>query len=94
MTILALPLLADFTTPMQIGTDPISMLWLIPLVATISIVYKATKVGRIRAWPFAKETASLFGSIIVFIVVAAVILYLLTWAVTGPLPAMLDRSNL
>jgi len=93
MTILALPLLASFTTPMRVGTDPISMLWLLPLVATISIVYKSTKVGYIRPLPFAKETAGLFGSIIVFIVVAATILYLLAWAVTGPVPALLDKST-
>ena len=78
---------------MRIGTDPMSMLWLVPLVATISIVYKSTKVTYIRPWPFAKETAALFGSIIVFIVVAAVILYVLTWSVTGPVPALLDEST-
>jgi len=92
MTIFALSLLASFTTPMRIGTNPASVLWLVPLVATISIVYKATKVGRVRLWPFTKETAALFGSIIVFIVVAAVILYGLAWVVTGQLPAMLNSS--
>ncbi len=92
MTTLAISMLASFTTPMHIGTDPISMLWLAPLVVTISIVYKATKVARIQAWPFAKETAALCGSILVFIVVAAVILYALAWVVTGQLPAMLNGS--
>jgi hypothetical protein len=77
---------------MRIGTDPASMLWLLPLVVTISIVYKATKVARIQPWPFAKETAGLFGSILVFIVVAAVILYALAWIVTGGLPALFHSS--
>jgi hypothetical protein len=92
MTISAISLLASFTAPMRIGTDPASILWLLPLVATISIVYKATKVGHIRPWPFARETAALFGSILVFIVVAAVILYALAWVVTGQLPALLNHS--
>lgn len=90
--ILATCVLGSFTTPMRIGTDPASMLWLIPLVATISIVYKATKVHRIRPWPFTRETAGLFGSIIVFIVVAAAILYGIAWVVTGQLPALLSGS--
>ncbi|MBP7050352.1 MAG: hypothetical protein KBE65_04995 [Phycisphaerae bacterium] len=92
MTVFAIALLASFTTPMRIGTTPASVLWLLPLVATISIVYKATKVGSIRLRPFAKETAGLFGSILVFILVAAVILYGVAWIVTGQLPGLLDRS--
>lgn len=93
MTPLLISLLASFTTPMRIGTDPASMLWLLPLVATISIVYKATKVGSIRVWAFTKETAALFGSILVFILAAALILYGVAWIVTGQLPALLDSST-
>jgi len=92
MTTLATSLLASFTTPMHIGTDPISMLWLVPLVVTISIVYKATKVAYIRAWPFVRETAALCGSILVFIAVAAGILYALAWVVTEKLPTILNGS--
>ncbi len=78
---------------MRIGTDPASMLWLVPLVVSIAVVYKATKVHRIRPWPFAKESAVLFGSIVVFIVVAAIILYGVTWIVTEQLPALLNQST-
>jgi uncharacterized membrane protein YbhN (UPF0104 family) len=92
MTAFITAMLGSFTTPMRIGTDPASMLWLLPLVAAIAIVYKATKVHKVRLQPFAKETAVLFGSIIVFIVVAALILYGLTWIVTEQLPAILDNS--
>jgi len=93
MTVLTLmSVLATFTTPMRIDTTPASVLWLLPLVATISIVYKATKVSRIRLRSFTKETVALFGSIIVFIVVAAVILYGVTWIVTEQLPGLLDTS--
>jgi len=86
-------MLGSFTTPMQIDTNPASMLWLLPLVVSISVVYKATKVYKVRPWPFARESAVLFGSIIVFIVVAAVILYGLTWIVTEQLPALLNPST-
>lgn len=92
MTLFAISLLAAFTTPMRIGTTPASMLWLLPLVATISVVYKATKVGRMGLRSFTKETAALFGSIIVFIAVAAAILYGVAWVVTGQLPGLLDQS--
>lgn len=92
MMMFAMSLLGSFTTPMRIGTNPASMLWLVPLVATISIVYKATKVGSVRLWPFTRETAALFGSIVVFIVAAAVILYGLAWIVTGQLPNLLSGS--
>jgi len=92
MTTFLTSLLATFTTPMRIDTAPASMLWLLPLVATISVVYKATKVNRIALRPFAKETAALFGSIIVFIAVAALILYGIAWVVTGQLPGLLDPS--
>ncbi len=85
-------MLGSFTTPMRIGTSPASMFWLLPLVAVIAVVYKATKVHRIRLKPFVRESAVLFGSIIVFIGVAALILYGLTWFVTGQLPALLDTS--
>jgi len=85
--------LGSFTTPLRIGTDPASMLWLLPLVVAIAVVYKSTKVYRIEPWPFAKESAVLFGSIVVFIVVAAAILYGVTWIVTEQLPSLLGKST-
>lgn len=78
---------------MHIGTNPASTLWLLPLVASIVVVYKATKVHRIRAYPFLKESALLFGSILVFIVAAALILYVVAWVVTDRLPAILNNST-
>ncbi len=93
MTAVLSVMLASFSTPMRIDTDPASMLWLLPLVAAIAVVYKATKVRKIRLQPFARESAVLFGSIVVFIVVAAVILYGLTWIVTEQLPPLLDTST-
>jgi hypothetical protein len=86
-------MLGSFTTPMRVGTSPASMLWLLPLVVSIAVVYKATKVHRVRPWAFAKESAVLFASIVVFILVAAVILYGLTWIVTEQLPSFLDKTT-
>ncbi len=93
MTTWLISVLGSFTTPMRIGTDPASMLWLLPLVATIAIVYKATKVGSVRLWAFTRETAALFGSILVFIMTAALILYGVAWIVTGQLPSLLHSST-
>jgi hypothetical protein len=86
-------LLASFTTPMHIDTNPASMLWLLPLVASIAVVYKATKVHKIRPYPFFKESAVLFGSILVFIMAAALILYGMAWIVTDGLPVILNKST-
>jgi len=74
-------ILASFTIPEQIGTTPQSMLWLLPLVASISIVYKATKLPEINFGNFIKEAAVLFGSIVIFMLVTALILYAIAWFV-------------
>ena len=81
MTITASLLLASFTMPEQIGTTPLSMLWLLPLVASIAVVYKATKLPEIKAANFIKESVVLFGSIVIFMLVIAFILYAIAWVV-------------
>jgi len=91
MTACVETLLASFTAPIQIDTTAASMLWLLPLVAAIAVVYKATKVSKIHPWPFIKESSVLFGSIMVFIVVAALVLYLLAWIITEQLPRILGQ---
>lgn len=84
---------ASFTTPIRIDTTAASMLWLLPLVASIAIVYKATKVHAIRWRPFLKETAVLFGSIIVFILAAALVIEAVAWVVTEQLPRLLGGPS-
>ena len=74
-------IIANFTIPEQISTTPQSMLWLLPLVASIAIVYKATKLPEIKVGNFIKESVVLFGSIVVFMLVIAIILYSITWLV-------------
>ena len=82
MSLLAAYVIATFTMPERIGIDPQSMLWLLPLAACIAVVYKATKVREVRPGNFFKESAVLFGSIIVFMAIAAFVLFALAWFVT------------
>jgi hypothetical protein len=73
--------MATFTMPEKITTDPQSMLWLLPLVAAIAIVYKATKLPEIKIFNFVKESVILFGSIVIFMFVTALVLYSIAWLV-------------
>ena len=77
-----LVVLATLTSPEQIGTTPQSLLWLLPLVASIAIVYKATKLSTITTANFVKEVIVLFGSIIVFMLITALVLFVFAWLVT------------
>jgi len=82
MSVEAIFIIASFTAPEEIGANPQSILWLLPLAAAIAVVYKATKVPTITARNFIKEAAILFGSIVVFIVITALALYTLAWFIT------------
>jgi hypothetical protein len=93
MTALSGIVLASFTTPMRIDTDPASMLWLVPLLVSVVVVYKATKVYRIRPYSFVRESSVLLGSILAFIFVAALILYAVAWLVTDQLPGLLHTAS-
>jgi hypothetical protein len=75
--------IASLTAPEEIGTSLQSMLWLLPLSAAIAVVYKATKLPKITAVVFLKESAALFGSIILFIVVTALVLHVAAWLISG-----------
>ena len=79
---LSVTLMASFTVPERVGTNPWSMLWLLPLVAALTVVYKATKLPKITTKTFIKETVILFGSIVAFMVVAALALCILAWLIT------------
>ena len=82
MATMAVLLLANFTAPETIGVNPQSMLWLLPLVASIAVVYKATKVPKITALNFLKETVLLFGSIVIFMITTALVLCASAWFIT------------
>jgi hypothetical protein len=82
MSIIDAFIIASFTVPEKIGVSPQSILWLLPLVESISIVYKATKMPKIKAAGFLKEVVVLFGSIVIFMAVTAVVLCALAWLIT------------
>jgi len=82
MSLIAAGIIASFTVPEYIGTNPQSTFWLLPLVAAIAVIYKATKLPTITAGKFAREAVVLFGSIIVFIVITALALHALAWLIT------------
>jgi len=64
--------LAGFTSPVHIGTTPYSFLLAMPLIAVVAIVYKATKMEKIELISFVRESFLLFGSIVIFMVLTAV----------------------
>jgi len=82
MSMIAAFIMATFTTPENIGVTPNSMLWLLPLVAAISVVYKTTKLPKIRFAHLLKESVVLFGSIVVFMAITALVLVAFAWLVT------------
>jgi hypothetical protein len=82
MSVIADFIMATFTAPENIRTNPQSMLWLLPLVAAIAVAYKATKLPTITAGVFLKEVAILFGSTIVFVIITALVLYALVWLIS------------
>ncbi len=75
-------IIATFTAPEPIGTTPLSLLWLVPLTASVVIIYKATKVKRITAASFLRETVSLFFSILGFLIITALVLHGISWLIS------------
>ena len=82
MSVIDALVIATFLTPENIGANPQSMLWLLPLAAAIAVVYKATKLPTIKVQNFIKEAAILFGSIVVFTIIIALVLFALAWLIT------------
>ena len=83
MPSIAMIMLAQFRIPEEIGTTPRSLLLLVPLLVSIAVIYKATKVSKVSAGNFIKESALLFGSILVFMVITALALMAVAWFVVG-----------
>lgn len=74
--------LAAFTSPEKIATNPLATLWIIPLMIAIVVVYKTTKLPEITLRTFLKETAGLFLSILVFIVVTTLVLHVIAYLIS------------
>jgi hypothetical protein len=76
-------MLALFTSPIHIGTDAVSMLWMFPLLAAIAIIYKATKMRVFFYRQFIREVALLFVTLSGFMIAAVIVLNLITWLATS-----------
>jgi hypothetical protein len=76
-------ILAGFTSPVYIGTTAKALLLALPLIAVISIVYKALKLDEIKFVSFLREAFLLFGSILVFMILAAIIIFVIMKLVIG-----------
>lgn len=69
-------LLAGFTSPLEISSGAKSLIWLLPLSATISIIYKVINLNKITAASFIKEVAVSFISIVIVVALAILGLYI------------------
>ena len=70
-------LLAGFMAPVHIGTTAHALLLALPLIAVIAIVYKATKLDEIKFVSFVREVFLLFGSILVFMIITAIVIFVI-----------------
>ena len=75
--------LAGFTSPVYIGTTAKALLLALPLIAVISTVYKAIKVEEIKFASFLRESILLFGSIVAFMIITAIVIFAIMKAVIG-----------
>lgn len=73
--------LASFTSPVIIHTSAAALLWLLPLSLAISAAYKAMKLPELTWKKLAKETAGLFASIVVFMILIWIALLLFDWLI-------------
>jgi len=76
-------ILAGFMAPIDIPTSPAAMLWMFPLILSIVIVYKATKLRVIKPKKFIKEVAILFLTISVFLILSGIGLNILVAVITS-----------
>ena len=75
--------LAAFTAPIEIGTNPAALLWMFPLIAAIALVYKATKMRVLFMKKYLLASLLLFLSVSSFMIMAIAVLNLLSWLITS-----------
>jgi hypothetical protein len=76
-------LVATFTAPENIGMDVKSLLWIFPLLASVAIIYKATKMRVIFLRRFFREVVILFCTLSVVMILIAALLHVVVWILTG-----------
>lgn len=75
-------ILATFTAPENIGTNPQSLLWIFPLAVLGAVAYKAMKLPTIKTQNFIKEVTALFAFLVVSVISITIVLYILAWLFT------------
>ncbi len=76
-------ILAGFFAPVDIGNTPFSLLWMFPLLLSIAVVYKATRL-RVLFWKaFSLEVLVLFLTLSGFMILTGVVLNLVVWLITS-----------
>jgi hypothetical protein len=78
-----LSVLASFSSPIRIPTDPQSMLWMFPLLAVVALVYKATKMRVLFLKKYFFESLLLFLTLSAFMIGAIVVLNILDRLITS-----------
>ena len=76
-------LLASFTVPYEVCNDATSLLWLLPLLAAVAIVYKTLKLPAVTVEKFIREVVILFGTILLFMALIAIALYIIGRLIIG-----------
>ena len=74
---------ATFTAPENIGMDVKSLLWIFPLLLSVAVIYKATKMRVIFLRRFFREVVILFCTLIAVITLIAALLHIGVWILTG-----------
>lgn len=74
-------MLAAFGAPLPINTDPWAMLWMFPLLAAITVIYKTTKMRVFRWKRFIRESLVLFLTVSAFMIGAIIVLNLIAWLI-------------
>ena len=75
-------LLATFSAPETIATNPAQMLWLLPLALAGAVVYKAIKLPQITPAIFLKEVFTLLAFLLCLLLVITIALFAVTSLLT------------
>ncbi len=75
--------IATFTSPENIGMDAKSLLWIFPLLLSVAVIYKATKMRVIFLRRFFREILILFCTLSVVMILVAAVLHVGVWILTG-----------
>jgi hypothetical protein len=76
------PVIASFTRALEMPTNALSLLWLLPLALAGVVVYKALTIRKITAVFFLKEVFALLAFLIGLLIIITLILFVITWIAT------------